>query len=248
MSTMTLVLLGIVTTLLAIGTLILLRMQEQKRLQRARLAIHHADMANELNMTGEQLQPWLSPAMLLFMAREIQRHAQALSELNAPANKGTSRALENAVQWQHIGQQQRRPYPSDSREAQKMRASVRSLIEYLREAYKQRIISSLEAKKLLSEARIIGVRIPLAVFDDKATAAASLHNHHQAIYYLEKMAALINQQHELPPDLKEFLQEIKQRIAKHELERSKDAHRSRLEEAADEMNAEEESWKKKYFD
>lgn len=248
MSTLALVLLAIVTALIAVSALALLRWREQKRLERAREAVRQADMANSLNSTGEMLRPWLSQAMISFIAGAIQSHVKALNQMGVPVNKAATQALENALIWQQGQSVKPRRLPGQSKEAQHMRDAVRALLEYLRDAYKRRLLQADEARRLLQEARTLNLRIALAVFEDKATAAERTHNHHQAIHFLRKAEALLTQQQELPAELQESLNDIRRRLEHHEQERQQNNRGTRLEEGAALLSAEDDAWKKKKFD
>lgn len=247
MSTTSLVILAIFTALAAVGALGFMRWQEQKRLERARLAVVHSDQMGELSMLGESLQPWLSAPMLHFMAQEIQYHGGELALLKAPSNKRCNKAMEDALTWLNATPRPPAKLPGQVKQAQEVRHSVQRLQELIRASHQQHHLATDKAKQLLQEAKLLNVKVAIAVFDSKATAAASVNNPAQAIHYLKKAETALQQLSNLPDELKSVLDNIQQRITQHQDERQPAASGTRLEEGTDLLNAEDDSWKKKHF-
>ena len=248
MSTLSLVLLAIATALIAIGALVWLRWREQKRLAMAREAVHHSDQANALGTAGEQLKPWLSTELMHFLSAAVQLHVTALQQLKAPVNKASAKALESALLWQQDSGIKTPALPTRGNDAQVLRQALRFILDYLRDAYKRKQLQPQEARTFLLEAKRLNIRIALSVFDSKATAAATLNNHHQAIHFLRKAEALLSTQADLPEEFVQVLAEIRTRISTHEQERQKSNRGTRLEEGAEILSAEDDAWKKKKFD
>jgi hypothetical protein len=247
MSTTSLVILAIFTALAAVGALGFMRWQEQKRLERARMAVVHSDQMGELSMLGESLQPWLSAPMLHFMAQEIQYHGSELALLKAPSNKRCNKAMEDALTWLNATPRPPAKLPGQVKQAQEVRHSVQRLQELIRASHQQHHLATDKAKQLLQEAKLLNVKVAIAVFDSKATAAASVNNPAQAIHYLKKAETALQQLSNLPDELKPVLDNIQQRITQHQDERQPAASGTRLEEGTDLLNAEDDSWKKKHF-
>lgn len=247
MSTTSLVILAIFTALAAVGALGFMRWQEQKRLERARMAVIHSDQMGELSMIGESLQPWISAPMLHFIAQAIQQHGEELNLLQAPTNKRCSKALENALAWLNATPKPPAKLPSQVKQAQEIRHLIQRLQDLIRSGHQHHRIDTSQARQLLQEARLLNVKIAVAVFDSKATAATSVNNPPQAIHYLKKAEAALKQLSNPPDDLKAILASIQQRITQQQEQRQPAAGGTRLEEGADLLNAEDDSWKKKHF-
>ncbi|QQD21618.1 hypothetical protein GJQ54_07480 [Oceanospirillaceae bacterium ASx5O] len=248
MPTMILVLLAVGVAILALGALSYIRWREQQRLARAREAVKQADFATSLSSTGELLRPWLSPGLMSFMATAIQFHANALRQLGIPANKAITLALENALLWQQNPSGGKQKLPGSSREAQQLQHAIRHLLGYLRDAYKASRLQASEVRRYLQEARLLNLKISLAVFEDKAGAASKINNHHQAIHFLRKAENLLTQQSELPAELAPVLDDIRTRLQHHEEQRQRSNQGTRLEAGTAALSAEEDAWKKKKFD
>lgn len=248
MSTLTLVVLAVLTALFGLGALSLVRWRERKRLERAREIVRHTDLVISVGTLGNELEPWISKQMLNFLGSSIQRHFNTLELLKAPANKALLNSIKSAGEWMSNSRGPRQPLPSDPRQAQNIRNSVRNLLSYLRESYKEKQISSEEAKSLLQEARTLNIKISLAVLEEKIGTATKLNNHFQATHYLRKAEELLVQQKDLPKDFNLVLENIRQRLRKHEELRQTDTSTSRLEEGAAILSSEDNSWKKKRFD
>ncbi|UXD87643.1 hypothetical protein [Thalassolituus hydrocarboniclasticus] len=247
MSTTSLVILAIFTALAAVGALVFMRWQEQKRLEQARLAVLHSDQMGELSMIGESLQAWLSVPMLHFMAQEIQYHGAELTQLKAPSNKRCNKAMEDALTWLNATPRPPARLPGQVKQAQEMRHVIQRLQELIRTSHQKQHLSTEQARQLLQEAKLLNVKVAIAVFDSKATAAASVNNPAQAVHYLKKAETTLQQLSNLPDELKNTLDNIQQRIAQHQEERQPAASGTRLAEGTDLLNAEDDSWKKKHF-
>lgn len=248
MPTMILVLLAVGVAILALGALSYIRWREQQRLARAREAVKQADLATSLSSTGDLLRPWLSAGLTSFIATAIQFHANALRQLGVPANKAITLALENALLWQQNPPGGKQKLPCSSREAQQLQHAIRHLLGYLRDAYKASRLQASEARRYLQEARLLNLKISLAVFEDKAGAASKINNHHQAIHFLRKAETLLTQQSELPAELAPVLDDIRTRLQHHEEQRQRSNQGTRLEAGTAALSAEEDLWKKKKFD
>lgn len=247
MSTSSLVILAIFTALTAVGALFFLRWREQKRLERARKAVIHSDQMGELNLIGESLQPWVSPAILHFIALDIQQHGNELSLLQAPDNKRCNKALENALIWLNATPKPPAKLPTQVKQAQEIRNLIQRLQDIIRSGHQQQRISTDQARQFLHETRLLNVKIAVTVFDAKATAAASINNPSQAVQFLKKAEAALNQLTDPPDDLKAMLEAIQQRINEQQELRQPAAGATRLEEGAEWLSAEDDSWKKKHF-
>ncbi len=247
MSTTSLVILAIFTALAAVGALGFMRWQEQKHLERARMAVIHSDQMGELSMIGESLQPWLSAPMLHFVAQEIQYHGSELTQLKAPSNKRCNKAMEGALTWLNATPKPPAKLPGQVKQAQEIRHSVQRLQELIRTSHQQNHLTTNKAKQLLQEAKLLNVKVAIAVFDSKATAAASVNNPAQAIHYLKKAETALQQLSNLPDELKPVLDSIQQRITQHQEKRQPAASGTLLEEGTDLLNAEDDAWKKKHF-
>src|SRR5690554_5455414 len=80
------------------------------------------------------------------------------------------------------------------------------------------------------------------------TTAARLHNHFQALHYLNRINEFLNHLPTLTTEQKKILSHTKEKIAFHESEREKASTGSCLEEGASALKSEDESWKKKRYD
>lgn len=248
MNTATLVMLAILVAVAGTAALSFLRWREQKRLIQARSIVTHSDAIMSLNVIGSGLEPWLSGKMLNFIGHSIEFHHQLLKELQAPPSKRVNLAAQNAVQWVSLNRKENSKLPSTSEQAQEARNNVRSLLSYLSQAYKKKQLSLAETKALLSEAKELSVKITLSVLQEKYTTAARLHNHFQALYYLNKIKEFLKQQPELTKDQKNLLSYTLKQITHHEQEKQQAGQSSRLEEGASALKSEDESWKKKRYD
>lgn len=248
MSTATLVMLAILVAATAMGALSFIRWRDKKRLEQARSIVTHSDFIMALNTIGSGLEPWLSASMLSFVGRSIQYHHQLLKEFDAPASKRVNLAAHNAMQWAQTSEKKNAKLPSTSEQAQEARNNVRSLLAYLRDAYKSKQLSAVEAKRLLEEAKDLNLKITLSVLQEKYTTAARLHNHFQALHYLNRINEFLNQLPKLTAEQKKILSHTKEKIAFHENERNEASTGSRLEEGASALKSEDESWKKKRYD
>ncbi|MAS24805.1 MAG: hypothetical protein CMI08_13310 [Oceanospirillaceae bacterium] len=247
MSTFLLVILAVFTALSAVGALWFMRWQEQKRLERARQAVEHADRMGELSMIGETLAPWLSQGCKQFLAHKIQHHAGQLQQLGIKADQRCNRAIENANQWMDAAKGGKTPLPAQSSKAQELRNLITLLIEYIRNEYKKNLVAAAEARPLLAELKILNVRIAAAVFESKAIAAENMNNHSQAVHYLKKAMAALQVVEKPTPDIVDMLADIKQR---HELQLAQlqsNNTGNRLEAAAEKLAEDDDAWKKKNF-
>lgn len=249
MPTIVLILIAIVVAVSAMGALSIIRWREAKRLEFARLVVHHTDTVAVLNSVGETLEAWLSPLMMQFIASTILHHHQKLIAAKAPENRIVSAARENAANWQQLQRPAKRSLPGSTQVAQQMREAVRSLLASLKQAYTEKLIISDDVKTLLDEAKTLNISITLAVFQEKANTAIRLHNYFQASHYLARAVELLTQQEELPSDLVPVLADIRQRLKEcEEHKKEEKAHSvNRLEAGAAKLTAEDESWKKKTF-
>lgn len=248
MSTATLVMLAILVAAAGMGSLSFIRMREKKRLEMARSIVTHSDFIMSLNTVGSGLEPWLTASMLSFIGLSIQHHHRLLKALNAPESKRVNLATHNATQWANTSKNSSTKLPSSSEQAQAARNNVRSLLAYLRAAYKSKQLSAAEAKKLLDEAKDLNLKITLSVLQEKYTTAARLHNHFQALHYLNRINEFLNQQQSLSNEHKKLLSHTQTQIIFHEQQREEAGNISRLEEGASALKSEDESWKKKRYD
>lgn len=248
MPTVILVLLAIAVAVLAVSALALIRWREQQRLARAREAVHQADQITALGSTGQCLQPWLSADLLRVLANAVQFHADAFQQCGMTPNNAIIRACEQARGWQASQNSDRPPLPCAPREAQQLQQGIRFLLNYLRQSYKAGRLQARETRSYLYEARLLNLKITLAVYLAKAATAAKLNNHHQAIFYLRKAVTLLTGQDELPEELAPALEDIRSRLQHHEEEHQRNNQGTRLEAEAAALSAEDDSWKKKKFD
>lgn len=248
MNTATLVMLAILVAVAGTAALSFIRWREQKRLIQARSIVTNSDFIMSLNTIGSGLEPWLSGNMLNFIGLSIQHHHLLLKELGSPASKRVNQAAQNAVQWVGLSKKENSKLPSTSEQAQEARNNVRSLLSYLSRAYKEKQLSMAEAKVLLSEAKELSVKITLSVLQEKYTTAARLHNHFQALHYLNKIKEFLAQQPELSKEQKAILSHTLKQITYHEQERQTAGASSRLGDATSALKQEDESWKKKRYD
>ncbi len=248
MSTATLVMLAILVAAAAMGALSFIRLREKKRLEQARSIVTHADFIMSLNTIGSGLEPWLTASMLSFIGVSIQHHHQLLQSFNAPSSKRVNLAAHNAMQWANTNKKSNSKLPSTSEQAQAARNNVRSLLAYLRAAYKNKQLSAAEVKKLLDEAKDLNLKITLSVMQEKYTTAARLHNHFQALHFLNRINEFLSQQENLSAEYKKILSHSKEQITYHEQQRQIAGNASRLEEGASALKSEDESWKKKRYD
>lgn len=248
MSTATLVMLAILVAATAMGSLSFIRLREKKRLEQARSIVTHSDFIMALNAVGSGLEPWLSAGMLSFIGQSIQHHYQILKDFNAPANKRVNLAIHNATEWAQTSQKKNANLPSTTEQAQEARNNVRSLLSYLRDAYKSKLLNAVEAKRLLEEAKDLNFKITLSVLQEKYTTAARLSNHFQALHYLNRISEFLDQLPKLTAEHKRILSHTKEQITYHEEQRAQADSSSRLEEGASALKDEDESWKKKRYD
>ena len=186
--------------------------------------------------------------MMTFIASAIQTHLNILKQLGISNSKASLKAQENALLWLNSKPGNKQQLPVSQREAQLLQQVARQLLSYLRDAYKEGRLPASEARRYLHEVRLLNLRIAITVFEDKAGAAAKLHNHHQAIHFLKKAETLLTQQANLPDELIPILQDIRNRKVQHEQERQQNNQGTRLEAGTAMLSAEDDAWKKKKFD
>ncbi|MAD43568.1 MAG: hypothetical protein CMI02_03945 [Oceanospirillaceae bacterium] len=242
-----LVILAVLTAACAVGALWFMRWQEQKRLERARMAVEHADRMGELSLIGETLAPWLSQSCKQFLAHQIQHHASRLQHLGIKADQRSKRALEHAAQWLQASKPAHRKLPAQSKQAQEFRNLLTLLIEYIRAEYKKREISATEARPLLTEAKTLNIKIAVAVFESKAAAAENLNNHSQALHYLKKAVTALQSMKEMPGELTDILNDLQERQQQQLTQLQSGNVSNRLESAAEKLAEDDDSWKKKHF-
>lgn len=247
MSTITLIILAVLTAAVAVGALWFMRWQEEKRLERARQALRHADAMGELSMIGESLSPWFSAAMMSFLAARIQQHGQSLSQLNTPPNQRTNRALENAANWSAAHKPAKARLPSQSKQAQNLRNMLQHLIEYIRSEYQAHRLAADQARSLLTEARQLNIKVAVAVFEGKAAAAESMSNYTQAIHYLRKSLAAMRGVDPLPADMAALSERLQARLQEQQEIQQQYKAGTRLESGTAQLAEEDEAWKKKHF-
>lgn len=247
MSTTTLVILALFTAVAAVGALWFLRWQEQKRLARARAAVAHSDAIGEVLLIGDTLSKWLSPNAMKYLADRIYYHQQKLNELRIAPDQRLNRALDCAVQWSNHAPQGRSPLPSQNKQAQDIRTMLQRLIEHVRKDYQAHNLGAEVARPLLAEAKILNIKLAVAVFESKATAAATVSNNSVAVHYLRKAIAAIKTISPLPDELQALTDQLNTKLQELLQSMQQTNSSTRLEEAAEQMAAEEDAWKKKHF-
>lgn len=246
MSTTLLVLLAIFTAGASVGALWFLRWQEQQRLERARQALVHTDAIGEISVIGEALMPWLSREGLNFLVAQIHHHHHQLETLKAPIEKRAHRGLELATQWQdHTPYPS--PLPSDHKKAQELRNLLQRFNEYLKEAYKNGTTAANTAKPLLSETRILNIRLATTVYESRARGSMTLSNPQQAMRWYKKAQAAYKQLDPLPDALADAAKGVDDALQELIKANQESQSGTRLEEGAEALAAEDEAWKKKHF-
>jgi len=249
MSTLTLVAIAVFTALSAVGALWFMRWQEQKRLERARMAVEQADKMGELSLIGETLGTWLSPRCMQFLSARIKHHFSLFQSLGLNSDQRSARAMENAMQWAQATKITPKPkrLPAQSKQAQDFRNLLTLLIDYIRTEYQKHQIRAEDARPLLSEARTLNVKIAVTVFDSKAQGATSMGNHSQAVHYLKKAITAVESMKNPPAEITELLDDLKTRHQQQLNELQTGSVGTRLASMAEKLAEDDESWKKKNF-
>lgn len=249
MSTLALVLIVLAVSVFGVAALSFVRWREGKRLAYARKVVEYSDAIALLDNIGNELQPWLSSAMLRFIGNAIHAYHKKLLQLKAPENKKTDRAVNHALYWIQTQQKLKQALPGSPQQAQKFRDNVRNLLTALKDSYKLNLISIDEVKALLNEAKQLNIGVTLAVLRDKVSTAEKIHNSKQALHYLKKAEQLLAQQSDLSAELLAAQQQIQQQMSLHteKIEHEKMQATSRLIQDAAKLSEEDESWKKKRF-
>ncbi|WP_430462223.1 hypothetical protein ACQUQU_05360 [Thalassolituus sp. LLYu03] len=247
MSTLTLVILAVVTAIAAVGALWFLRWQEQKKLERARLAVAHSDTIGEIVLIGETLQAWMSGPCMLYLASQIQHHLMKLGELRIAPDPRANRAAELAAVWQNHRTSGQTPLPAQPKQAQDMRTLLQRLIEHVKKDYQSHQLPADQARVILSEAKFLNIRLAVTVFQSKATAAIHLSNTSQAIHYLRKALAALKTPDPLPDELTRLSERLNEQLQEQLQVSQQNRGGTRLEEGTELLAAEEDAWKKKTF-
>ena len=247
MSTTTLVVIAVLTAFAAVSALWLMRWQEQKRLERARLALAHSDAMGDMLIIGDSLQAWLSPLPMRYLADSIRHHQNQLSLLKVAPDQRTNRAIEAANQWSNHAPAAKTPLPSQPKQAQDLRNLLQRLIEIIRNDYQQHKIAADQARPLLAEAKQLNVRLAVAVFESKAAAAAMMSNHTQNIHYLRKALAALKSAAPLSEELTAVEQQLNERLQQSLQEQQQNRTGTRLDAGAELLAEEDDAWKKKTF-
>lgn len=247
MSTTTLVVIAVLTAFLAVAALWFMRWQEQKRLERARLAVAHSDAMGDMLVIGDSLQAWLSPTPMRYLADSIRHHQVQLELLKVAPDQRINRAIEAANQWANHAPAAKAPLPAQPKQAQDLRNLLQRLIEIIRTDYQQHKIAAEQARPLLAEAKQLNVRLAVAVFESKAAAAATLSNHSQNIHYLRKALAALKSAGPLSEELTAIEQQLNERLQQALQIQQQNSAGTRLEAGAELLAEEDDSWKKKHF-
>lgn len=247
MSTLTLTLLAVGTALLALIGLAIVKWREKKRLEFARRVVFHSDSITSLNMTGEELERWLSPTMLRFIGTVILHNYRELQKANVTPSAKVKAGAINGQRWSKTAKKTQEPLPTSSSMAQKLRESIRSLLTSIDQAYKSKIISGEAIKPLANEAKLLNVNLTLAVYEEKANSALQEHNHFQAHFYMKKCLELLTHNMRLSREYGKRIQSVRQRMEEYEKIMNAKKNNSRLHKGADEWVQENNAWKKKRF-
>ena len=247
MSTLALTLLAVGTALLAIIALAIVKWREKKRLEFARRVVFHSDAITSLNMTGEELERWLSPTMLRFIGNFILYNYRELQKANATPSAKVRAGAVNGQRWSKATKNAQENLPTSSTLAQKLRESIRSLLTSIDQAYQNKIISGEAIRPLSNEAKLLNVNLTLAVYEEKASHSLKENNHFQAHFYMKKCLELLTHNMRLSRDFGKRIQSVRQRMEEYEKIMNSKKKNSRLHQGADEWVTENNAWKKKRF-
>lgn len=249
MSTLALILIVIAVAVAGMSALAFVRWREAKRLAYARLVVEYSDNITLLSNIGSELNSWISAAMLRFIASTILAYHTKLEQLQAPKNKSVEVAVNNAMFWSGVSSTTKTPLPGNPHAAQKLREAVRGLFSALKSGYKNQVVDGETVRSLIAEAKNLNLSITVAVFQEKFTAAARMHNDKQALHYLKQAKKFLESQQQLPNEFKPVLKSINEKILLHteQLETKQQETTSRLIEDTARLSEDDDSWKKKRF-
>ncbi|GGY35398.1 hypothetical protein GCM10011297_05650 [Bacterioplanes sanyensis] len=248
MSTVGLVILASIVALAGVAALGFLRWREQQRLEQARKAVALTDdmfqQANVLSVLG----PHLSEAARHLAAHHIVDCHQQLTALAIKPNQAIKRSLVLAHEILESQPSTKRPaLPTETKTAQQFSEQTRHLLTLVRKAYRQQKLDQSSATTIAREARILNLRVCFGVYESKARAALQMNSPSRAVRFVDKASALMKNNRDDVPALQQALQQLQQDLKTAQLQHAPEAGPSRLEAGAQELEEEEDAWKKKHF-
>jgi len=246
MSTITLIILAVTVSLCAVAALWLIRWREQQRLEKARLSVSLMDYISLQHQLVDALQHWLQPDSLRWLASGIIGASAQLAELNLPVNSKIRKAVQQTSDWlENPPMHKQTALPQDDHNAKHLRKAVQQQIELVKESYQEQRINRDKATLLLNELRILNVKVVVTVFVSRGRAALSMNNASQAELQLNKAIKTIKAVKRPTEELTTLLHQAQELLG--QIDTPAPASGGKLAEAAEQMNEDEESWKKKHF-
>lgn len=248
MSTIGLVILASIVALAGVAALGFLRWKEQQRLEQARKAIALTDdmfqQANVLSVLG----PHLSATARHLIAQHILRCHQQLTHLAIKPNQSIKRSLALAHETLESQAPNTRPaLPKETKTAQQFSEQTRHLLALVRKAYRQQQLNQGSATAIAREARVLNLKVCFGVYESKARAALQMNSPSRAVRFVDKASALMKSNRDDVPALQQALQRLQKDLTTAQQQQAPEAGPSRLEAGAQELEEEEDSWKKKHF-